>query len=97
MMTLTILDFLVGEEINIFLSGIKIERMHAQHTKWNSQIFPLVVTVIRKRCILSSLHRQWSVLPSWEKVFELPADQKTDLGISCSSFITFSLASYTLI
>ena len=32
-MTLTILDFLVGEEITIFLSGIKIERMHAQHTK----------------------------------------------------------------
>ena len=30
MMTLTILDFLVGEEINIFLLGIKIERMHAQ-------------------------------------------------------------------
>ena len=55
---LTILDFLVGEEINIFLPGIKIERMHAQHPKRNSQIFPLVVTVIRKRCIRSSLPRQ---------------------------------------
>ena len=54
MMMLTILDFLVGEEINIFLPGIKIERMHAQHPKRNSQIFPLVVTVIRKGAF--SLH-----------------------------------------
>ena len=33
MMMLTILDFLVEEEINIFLPGIKIERMHVQHPK----------------------------------------------------------------
>ena len=40
-----------------------------------------------KRCILSSLQRQWSVLLTWEKAYELWANQETDIGISCSSFI----------
>ena len=62
--------------------------------------FSLFFLDMKKTCfychfIYNSLHRQWSVLPSWKKVFELPADQKTDPGISCSSFITFGLASYT--
>ena len=90
MMVLTTLDFLVGEEINIFLAGNKNERMHAQHPKWNSQISPWLLLWLKKSYTLSSLQRQWSVFPYWEKAYELPADQKTDLGISCSSFITFS-------
>ena len=51
---------------------------------------PWLLLRSKKSYTLSSLQRQWSVLPSWEKAYELPADQKTDLGISCSSFITFS-------
>ena len=42
---------------------------------------------LEKRCILSSLQRQWSVLLTWEKAYELRANQETDTGISCSSFI----------
>ena len=40
-----------------------------------------------KMCILSSLQRQWSVLLTWEKAYELQANQETDTGISWSSFI----------
>ena len=52
---------------------------------------PWLLVWLEKRCILSSqLLRQRSVLLTLEKVYDLPADQKTDIGtcISCSSFIT---------
>ena len=86
-MMLTTIDFLVGENTNIFLPGNKIGRMHTQYTRWNSQISPWLLLWVEKRCTLSYLKRQWSVLLTWEKAYELPADQETDIGISCSSFI----------
>ena len=36
----------------------------------------------------SYLKRQRSVFLTWEKAYELPADQETDIGILCCSFIT---------
>ena len=39
-MILTTIDFLVGEETNIFLPGNKIGRMHTQHPRWNFKKFP---------------------------------------------------------
>ena len=86
-MILTTIDFLVGEETNIFLPGNKIGRIHTQHPRWNSQIYPWLLLWVEKRCTLSYLKRQLSVFLTWEKAYELPADQETDIGISCSSFI----------
>ena len=49
---------------------------------------PLVVTMSRKKVYSDSyLKRQRSVFLTWEKAYELPADQETDIGILCSSFI----------
>ena len=87
-MMLRTIDFLVGENTNIFLPGNKIGRMHTQYTRWNSQISPWLLLWVEKRCTLSYLKRQWSVLLTWEKAYELPADQETDIGILCCSFIT---------
>ena len=48
---------------------------------------PWLLLWLEKRFILSSLLRQWSVFLTWEKGYELPANQETDIGISCRSFI----------
>ena len=41
-MMLTTIDFLGGEETNIFLPDNKIGRMHTQHPRLNFKNFPLV-------------------------------------------------------
>ena len=87
-MMLTTINFLVGEKTNIFLPGNKIGRIHTQHPRWNSQIYPWLLLWVEKRCTLSYLKRQLSVFLTWEKAYELPADQETDIGILCCSFIT---------
>ena len=46
---LTTIDFLGGEETNIFLPGNKIGRMHTQHPRWNKKIFPW----LDENCVLT--------------------------------------------
>ena len=87
MMLMTI-DFLVGEKKPPFsyqAIGLK-ECMHNILGEIH-KIYLWLLLWSEKMCILSSLQRQWSVLLTWEKAYELPADQETDIGISCSSFI----------
>ena len=61
--------------------------MHAQHPRSNSQIFPLVVTMIRKKVYSLFFTKTVICIPHMGESICLPADQKTDIGILCCSFI----------
>ena len=62
--------------------------MHAQHPRSNSQIFPLVVTMIRKKVYSLFFTKTVICIPHMGESICLPADQETDIGILCCSFIT---------
>ena len=83
-MMLTTIDFLVGEKNQ---PGNKIGECMHNILEVIHKFSPWLLLWLEKRCILSFLRRQWSVFLTWEKAYELPADQETDIGISCSSFI----------
>ena len=61
--------------------------MHAQHPRSNSQIFPLVVTMIRKKVNSLFFTKTVICIPHMGESICLPADQETDIGISCRRFI----------
>ena len=83
-MMLTTIDFLVGEKNQ---PGNKIGECMHNILEVIHKFSPWLLLWLEKRWILSFLRRQWSVFLTWEKAYELPADQETDIGISCSSFI----------
>ena len=84
-MMLTTIDFLVGEKNQ---PGNKIGECMHNILEVIHKFSPWLLLWLEKRCILSFLRRQWSVFLTWEKAYELPADQETDIGILCCSFIT---------
>ena len=84
-MMLTTIDFLVGEKNQ---PGNKIGECMHNILEVIHKFSPWLLLWLEKRWILSFLRRQWSVFLTWEKVYELPADQETDIGILCCSFIT---------
>ena len=61
-------------------------RKNACATSWIHKFSSWLLPIDWKKCIVTTLQRQWSVLLTWERAHELPANHKTDIGISCRSF-----------